>query len=86
MNDQEKQALVELLDKLEQGIIETRESVNNLMLSIATIGGIRLARCAYFAGEKGTHALVPSKKELAFFESMPDQDYDQYYCGCRGWD
>ena len=31
-------------------------------------------------------AAAPSSVELAFFEYRPRQEYDTYYCGCRGWD
>ena len=27
----------------------------------------------------------PSSTSLAFFRGRPDQDYDNHYCGCRGW-
>jgi hypothetical protein len=29
---------------------------------------------------------VPSNTELAFFEYRPDREYDNYFCGCLGWD
>ena len=40
----------------------------------------RKARCPY-CGE-----IVDSNKNLPFFEYCPDQEYDRFYCGCRGWD
>lgn len=56
----------------------------------------RTARCMYFGKEvyknecgecRGicTHE-VPSKLNLAFFESRPDKEYDGFYCGCHSWD
>lgn len=27
-----------------------------------------------------------SSTNLAFFEHRPDEKYDQFYCGCHGWD
>lgn len=27
-----------------------------------------------------------SRKDLPFFVSCPDEEYDLYACGCRGWD
>lgn len=41
----------------------------------------RIARCSY-----GSHADVPSSTGLAFFSHRPDQQHDNYYCGCFGWD
>lgn len=38
------------------------------------------AKCIY-CGD-----LVVSDHQLAFFRSIPEQQYDSYYCGCRGWD
>jgi len=40
----------------------------------------RTARCTYCGRE------APSSTNLAFFEYRPDQPYDEYYCGCYGWD
>ena len=28
----------------------------------------------------------PSNPDLAFFEYKPNEDHDNYYCGCKGWD
>ena len=39
----------------------------------------RMARC-------GCGRQQPSSTGLAFFEHLPDKQYDKYYCGCRGWD
>lgn len=30
--------------------------------------------------------LTPSKPSLAFFRMQPERKYDEYYCGCKGWD
>lgn len=41
----------------------------------------RIAKCAYCKN------MQPSNpNELPFFEYRPNQKYDLYYCGCRGWD
>lgn len=40
----------------------------------------RQAKCAY------GHRIVDSSPNLAFFKHQPDQEYDEYYCGCHGWD
>jgi hypothetical protein len=29
---------------------------------------------------------VISSNSLPFFQPRPDEDFDTYYCGCRGWD
>lgn len=44
----------------------------------------RRARCAYYKGKCQSEA--DSKRGLAFFEHLPEQEFDRYYCGCRGWD
>ena len=40
----------------------------------------REAKCGY-CGKK-----TASKLELPFFKACPDKPYDEYYCGCWGWD
>ena len=51
----------------------------------------RKARCGY--GKDGgrykhhtPYAETESKYTLPFFKYCPDQKYDDYYCGCYGWD
>jgi hypothetical protein len=51
----------------------------------------RMMRCSYTKGQDGKpcHARlnpVPSNTSAAFFNSRPGEDYDQFYCGCWGWD
>lgn len=46
----------------------------------------REAICSYKYGKLGVHGKVKSSSDLAFFQHLPDQEYDQYYCGCYGWD
>lgn len=49
----------------------------------------RMARCTYTHGRDGK----PCRRErpsslggsLAFFRHLPDQPYDEWYCGCWGW-
>jgi len=40
----------------------------------------RKAVCSYCGKE------VQSETKLAFFEHLPAEKFDGYYCGCRGWD
>lgn len=40
----------------------------------------RLAKCS------DCGAVTDSKWRLPFFEYKPDKEYDEYYCGCYGWD
>lgn len=40
----------------------------------------RKAKCSYGG------AVVNSSFSLAFFKYKPDEEYDEYYCGCYGWD
>lgn len=28
----------------------------------------------------------PSSPDLAFFQARPDREFDEFYCGCFGWD
>lgn len=39
----------------------------------------RKARC--YCGK-----VVDSNTNLAFFQYRPDEEYDEYYCGCDGWE
>jgi len=41
----------------------------------------RQAKCSY-----GMHAIRTSNMHLAFFEHRPQYEYDEYYCGCHGWE
>ena len=45
-----------------------------------TYDGTRLAKCSY------CNNIKPSSYKLPFFNPQPDKKYDDYYCGCRGWD
>lgn len=40
----------------------------------------RFAKCSYCG------KLEPSTNYLAFFRHHKHLEYDEYYCGCRGWD
>lgn len=40
----------------------------------------REAMCSYCRNTN------PSSVNLAFFEYLPNQKYDNFYDGCRGWD
>ena len=39
----------------------------------------RRARCSYCKGE------CDSSLDLPFFEHRPSYPFDDYYCGCKGW-
>lgn len=39
----------------------------------------RIAKCEYCSIQR------PSSEVLAFFEYKKDNDFDSFYCGCRGW-
>lgn len=41
----------------------------------------RMMVCRYHRKDQ-----VPSNPNAAFFGHRPDQDVDEYYCGCKGWD
>lgn len=40
----------------------------------------RKAKCIY------CNTIVDSKIGLAFYRHKPLDKYDEYYCGCEGWD
>lgn len=40
----------------------------------------RMAKCAE------CNNTTPSKETLPFFQHRPDKEFDEYYCGCWGWD
>jgi hypothetical protein len=61
----------------------------------------RRARCGYYGavvprrtderhgpdrGKATCQSEVDSALGLAFFSHHPDKPFDQYYCGCFGWD
>jgi hypothetical protein len=45
----------------------------------------RKARCGYYGKRCKSEALSRDRANLAFFKETPDRDYDDYYCGCYGW-
>ena len=40
----------------------------------------RIAKCLLCGNERDSNI------DLPFFEYRPDSEYDNYYCGCMGWD
>lgn len=40
----------------------------------------RKAKCGW------CERMVDSNYNLPFFEYKPNEEYDEYYCGCNGWD
>ena len=49
----------------------------------------RIARCSYYpgGGKQGRcQEPKPSSTKLAFFRHQPTAEFDNYYCGCWGWD
>lgn len=57
----------------EDGLIEDTE------FDVSQLEG-RKARCTYCG------CIVDSKLTLPFFHFNPNREFDEYYCGCRGWD
>lgn len=55
----------------------------------------RRARCLYYGKsahksecdlcEKECSHEVDSSTQQAFFESKPDKEHDEFYCGCHSW-
>lgn len=45
----------------------------------------RMARCGYYGKRCKSERPSSEKANLAFFQETPDRDYDDYYCGCYGW-
>jgi hypothetical protein len=41
----------------------------------------RISRCAYCKKERTSG----DREFMAFFEHRPKEEFDRYYCGCRGW-
>lgn len=41
----------------------------------------REAKCDYCG-----HKAKSNPGKLAFFAHKPEKEFDEYYCGCRGWD
>lgn len=65
------------------------EAVTRMMTKPSLEG--RKARCSY--GMQNGQCLrnrkfteIDSTYDLAFFKYKPEADYDEYYCGCFGWD
>ena len=50
----------------------------------------RKARCTYYGHAFGNRGKCQSEKDsslaLAFFKTWPDRPFDEFYCGCAGWD
>jgi hypothetical protein len=49
----------------------------------------RKAKCCYSGASTTKYKCAKeadSSTGLGFFKHKPDQDYDEYYCGCWGWD
>ena len=44
----------------------------------------RVARCSYYG--RRCRGEAASSSSLAFFQSLPGEAFDRYYCGCWGWD
>ena len=42
----------------------------------------RKSHCAYYMGCKTEK---DSNTNLPFFQHKPDHEFDQHYCGCKGW-
>jgi hypothetical protein len=48
----------------------------------------RIAKCNYSHGRDGKPCKkpAPSHSGLPFFTGKPNEAFDEYYCGCWGWD
>ncbi len=46
----------------------------------------RKAKCCYCGKIANSNGEGSGYKELPFFEYKPNEEYDSYYCGCKGWD
>ena len=42
--------------------------------------------CDECRGKQRCQCERPSSSNLAFFEYTPDKPFDNFYCGCHGWD
>lgn len=42
--------------------------------------------CSECRGKEKCGCEIDSTLKLAFFESKPDKEYDEFYCGCHSWD
>lgn len=42
--------------------------------------GKRRAKCSYC-----TNTMI-AREDIPFFRETPKRDFDEYYCGCLGWD
>jgi hypothetical protein len=66
----------------------TSDDAATIVVEAPDLSG-RRATCSYRTGRDGQGhdpQGVPSSVNLAFFEYLPNQPTDQYYCGCWGWD
>jgi hypothetical protein len=61
------------------GIIDGADVINDNPPSLEG----RKAQCAY---RKSCKNVEDSDLDLAFFRHYPDKEFDEYYCGCHGWD
>lgn len=43
----------------------------------------RRARCTYYGSK--CQSEIESSLDLAFFELRPEKEFDEFYCGCWGW-
>jgi len=46
----------------------------------------RQAKCTYNNKYGKCTSITESSWLLPFFKHRPDKEYDEYYCGCYGWD
>ena len=51
----------------------------------------RRSKCVYYGNKYNRQGDKCSSEEdsdlsLPFFEYKPKKSYDEYYCGCKGWD
>jgi hypothetical protein len=61
------------------GMKKEHEEIEKLCIGNEGLEG-RKAKCSFCS------KTVDSKWDLPFFEYSPNEEYDNYCCGCCGWD
>ena len=64
-----------------------KDGANRVVVTPPDFTG-RRARCSYRKRRDGElcTAEEDSSPNLAFFAHRPNKDFDEFYCGCWGWD
>ena len=67
--------------------------INNDAITVAEEPELknRVARCIYYGlkprkiNQTVCTSEEKSNKYMDYFRYMPEKEYDEFYCGCRGW-